>query len=225
MVRPGTTPEASVVDANAPPERRPVIHHGTPMTPRAALLDVLPGRAGCVSFYRPDDVEAVEAVCPRIMFRQRRVQLLAGGPASRRGVGRNPEGLCAVLRLAGAAPEGGSLGRHPGSPRRAEPDQRLAPAGLAVRSNLRRSALAHERPAPTAGAALRELRHGGAGLDRPPEARACRVRRLPPTDGRGVGAVRQLLASDAHDARDRGGLRLPVRGRGRHQPCAERAPL
>ncbi len=48
-----------------------VIYHGTPLTPRAALLDVLPGRAGCVSFFRPDDTEAVEAVCPRVMFRQR----------------------------------------------------------------------------------------------------------------------------------------------------------
>lgn len=50
--------------------RETIIHHGTPMTPRAALLAVLPGRAACVSFARPDDVEAVEAVCPRIMFRQ-----------------------------------------------------------------------------------------------------------------------------------------------------------
>ena len=47
---------------------RPVIFHGTPMTPRAALLDVLAGRAGCVSFYRPDDVSAVEQVCPSIMY-------------------------------------------------------------------------------------------------------------------------------------------------------------
>jgi len=66
-------------------EARPVIYHGTPMTPRAALKAVLPGRAACVSFARPDDVQEVEALCPRIMFRQRRVQLLAGGAAARRG--------------------------------------------------------------------------------------------------------------------------------------------
>ncbi len=29
----------------------PVIYHGTPMTPRAALIDVLSGRGGCVSFF------------------------------------------------------------------------------------------------------------------------------------------------------------------------------
>ena len=47
----------------------PVIYHGTPMTPRAALLSVCKGRAMCVSFFRPDDVEAVEAISPDIMFR------------------------------------------------------------------------------------------------------------------------------------------------------------
>lgn len=46
----------------------PVIYHGTPMTPRAALLDVMDGRAGCVSFYRPDDVDAIEHVCSKIMY-------------------------------------------------------------------------------------------------------------------------------------------------------------
>lgn len=37
------------------------IYHGTPLTPRAALLSVCAGRAMCVSFYRPDDVKEVEA--------------------------------------------------------------------------------------------------------------------------------------------------------------------
>lgn len=46
----------------------PTIFHGTPITPRAALEAVLPGRAACVSFFRPDDVEAVEAVCPFVMY-------------------------------------------------------------------------------------------------------------------------------------------------------------
>ena len=46
----------------------PVIHHGTPMTPRAALLDVCAGRAMCVSFFRPDDVEIVERISPTIML-------------------------------------------------------------------------------------------------------------------------------------------------------------
>lgn len=45
-----------------------LVYHGTPLTPRAALLAALPGRGACVSFYRPDDVEAVEATCSRIMY-------------------------------------------------------------------------------------------------------------------------------------------------------------
>ena len=43
-----------------------LIYHGTPMTPRAALEAVLPGRAACVSFWRPDDAEAVASVSPFI---------------------------------------------------------------------------------------------------------------------------------------------------------------
>jgi hypothetical protein len=46
----------------------PTIYHGTPFTPRAALLDILPGRAAFVSFYRPDDVDAVEQVCAQIGY-------------------------------------------------------------------------------------------------------------------------------------------------------------
>ena len=45
-----------------------LIHHGTPLTPRAALFDVCAGRAMGVSFYRPDDAEVVEAISPAIMF-------------------------------------------------------------------------------------------------------------------------------------------------------------
>lgn len=38
------------------------VYHGTPLTPRAALVAVGAGRAMCVSFYRPDDAEVVEAI-------------------------------------------------------------------------------------------------------------------------------------------------------------------
>lgn len=51
----------------------PTIYHGTPLTPRDALRSVCTGRAMCISFYRPDDVEVVEAISPAIMFRQRRI--------------------------------------------------------------------------------------------------------------------------------------------------------
>jgi hypothetical protein len=46
----------------------PVIYHGTPMTPRDALLTVCAGRAMCVSFFRPDDVTVVEQISPLIMY-------------------------------------------------------------------------------------------------------------------------------------------------------------
>lgn len=207
------------------PERRPVIYHGTPMTPRAALLDVLPGRAGCVSFYRPDDVEAVEAVCPRIMFRQWSLQLLDGGHEARRGVGRQAPRLGAVLSLAGASAEAGPLGSHPRHAGRAEPAQRWPAFGLAVRPVMGCPALAYGRPADAAGRPLRALRHGGAGMDRRPEEGAGGLRPLPAAHGRSVRSVRQPLARHAHDARDRGGQRLPVRGSRCDQPSAERAPL
>lgn len=67
----------------------PVIHHGTPMTPRAALLDVCAGRAMCVSFWRLDDTEAVEAISPAIMFRQRRLFGMAGSASRGRGAASN----------------------------------------------------------------------------------------------------------------------------------------
>lgn len=46
----------------------PVIYHGTPLTPRDALMSVCPGRAMCVSFYTPADITAVEQVSPHIML-------------------------------------------------------------------------------------------------------------------------------------------------------------
>ena len=203
-----------------------IIYHGTPMTPRAALLDVLSGRAGCVSFFRPDDVEAVEAVCPRIMFRQRRVQLLDGSTASWRGMGRQIARLVGVLSLAGASAARrwtvGGHSRHAGS---ALPAQRQPAQRLAVRHEARRSALAYGRPARSLGAPLRPIRHGCTGLDWRPEERACWLRAIPEANGRGRQDVRQSLARNAHDARHQGGVRLPLYQRGRDEPCAEWTPL
>jgi len=203
-----------------------VIYHGTPLTPRAALLDVLSGRAGCVSFFRPDDVEAVEAVCPHIMFRQRGIQLLDGSPASWRGMGRQAARLDAVLSVAGASaarcrPMGGDAG-HAGS---AVPAQRCSAERLAVRHKARRSALAYGRAAGSSGASLRPLRHGCAGMDWRPEAGACRLRPIPAPHGRCRQDVRQPLAQHAHDARHKSGVRLSLHQRGRHVASAERTPL
>lgn len=202
------------------------IYHGTPLTPRAALLDVLSGRAGCVSFFRPDDVEAVEAVCPRIMFRQWGVFILDGSTASWRGVGRHAARLDSVLPLAGASVArrwtlGGDTG-HAGS---AFPAQRQPACGLAVRHKAGRPALAYGRPARSAGASLRAIRHGCAGLDWRPEKGAGWLRAIPAANGRGRQAVRQPMAQHAHDARHQGSLRLSLHQRRRHEPCAERTPL
>lgn len=43
------------------------IYHGTPLTPRAAL-QAMSGRAFCVSFYRPDDIETVAAMPGQLML-------------------------------------------------------------------------------------------------------------------------------------------------------------
>lgn len=45
-----------------------LVYHGTPLTPRNAFNEVMPGRGACISFYRPDNVEAVERSCPFIMY-------------------------------------------------------------------------------------------------------------------------------------------------------------
>lgn len=44
-----------------------IVYHGTPITPRGALAALGP-RSFCVSFFRPDCVDQVEAVAPRIMY-------------------------------------------------------------------------------------------------------------------------------------------------------------
>jgi hypothetical protein len=202
-----------------------VIYHGTPMTPKAALLDVLSGRAGCVSFFRPDDVEAVEAVCPRVMFRQRRIQLLDGSIEARRGMGRQASRLDAVLSLVGAAPAIGALGGHSRYAGRTLPAQRQPAGGMAIRHVLRRSAMAYGWSAGSSRAPVQQVRHGRAGMDRRSEARACGLRPIPAQDGRGVSAVRQSMARHAHDARDQGGVGLRLCQRRRHEPCTERASL
>lgn len=45
-----------------------IIYHGTPMTPNAAFEAVMSGRAACVSFFRPDQIELAIQHCPFIML-------------------------------------------------------------------------------------------------------------------------------------------------------------
>lgn len=196
------------------------IYHGTPMTPRAALESVCAGRAMCVSFYRPDDVEAVEAISPAIMFRQRRVFILAGGAPARRGMGRASR-LDALLRMAGTAPvSSGPVGDHSRYAGSAEPAQRCAPERMAVRTE-GRSAVAHGRPARAPRAAVRVLWARLSRVDGSEGWRAC----LPRPNGRGCGVSRQPLAGAAHDARDGGCVRLSLRQRGLDFSRTERVAL
>lgn len=202
----------------------PTIYHGTPLTPRAALLDVLAGRAACVSFYRPDDVEAVEAVCPQLMFRQRRLFILDAGDALGPGVGRGSR-LDALLSLAGrAAVHARPLGGCTRQSRRSVADQRRAAQRLAVRAE-GSAAVAHGWSAGTAWPASGEVGSRLPRLDRRPEERAGRLPCLPSPDGGSRYLSRQPLAGAAHDARHSGGAGLPVRLGRRDQPRAERASL
>lgn len=45
----------------------PIIYHGTPLTPRAAL-EAMDGRALCVSFYSPTDIAVAERQAPWLML-------------------------------------------------------------------------------------------------------------------------------------------------------------
>lgn len=202
---------------------RPVIYHGTPMTPRAALLDVCAGRAICVSFFRPDDVEAVEAISPAIMFRQRRVLVLEGGATQRAGMGRDTAGLDAIFRVAGAAPVSswsvGSDPRHSGC---AQPAQRCTAERLAVRAK-GRAALSHGRANRAATAPVRQIRPRLLGLDR--QGQASGHARLSRPHGRCRQGAGQPLAPNSHDARDTGGVRLPLRQRRQHKFSTKRVAV
>lgn len=198
------------------------IYHGTPMTPRAALLDVCKGRAICVSFFRPDDVEAVEAISPAIMFRQRGVLVLESGAQARRGMAREM-GLAQLLRVAGASlvpsrTVGGDT-RYAGG---TVPAQRCASAGMAVWSK-GGTPLAHGRPNRAAASALRAIRQGLFGLDW--RGKVNRLPSLSRADARGRSGARQPLACHSHDARDSRCIRLPLSQRGQHIAGAERMAL
>lgn len=190
-----------------------VIYHGTPMTPRAALLDVCADRAMCVSFFRPDDVEAVEAISPAIMFRQRGVFVLAASSTSWERMGGTSR-LDALLRVArGSVVSARSLGGYTRQPRCAFPAQRCAAQRVAVRTAWS-AALAHGWAYRAAVAPVRAIRPRVLGLDRRGGGRDRGLSCLSGAHGGSVSRSRQPLAGSAHDARRGRGLRLPIRQRG-----------
>jgi hypothetical protein len=196
-----------------------VIYHGTPLTPRAALLEVCTGRAMCVSFFRPDDVEAVEAISPDIMFRQWRVFNVEGGATSRRGMGR-ALGLVGLLRMAGAASlSSGAVGgcsRYAGG---AVTAQRRATRSMAIRTQQGCAPVAHGRADRAALAALRQVRPSMSRVDG--RGQALGQAGVSRADARGRTGFGQPLACPAHDARDQGGVRLPFHQRGRDNTGTE----
>jgi hypothetical protein len=205
--------------------KRPIIYHGTPMTPRAARLNVLAGRAACVPFPRRDHVKDVEAVCPRIMFRQRRLYLLARGGEKRRGVGRDRARLDALLSLARTASEKWAMGSDPRSARRTITAQRRFDNGMAFRTVLWGSPLAHGRPAAAPCLSCRAVRYGGARLDGGSETRAGRLRGLSRAHEGGRGAIRRSVAANPHDARRCRRSPISIHERRQHVPSAERSSL
>lgn len=201
------------------------IYHGTPLTPRAALKAVLPMRGACVSFYRPDDVEAVEAVSPTIMFRQWGILRMDGRDARGRRVVRQGR-LDPVLPLAArAAVSAGPVGCCARCAWRAFPAQRRASQRLAVRAFEGLPSLAHGRAIGAPWPLVRAIRSRGSGVDRASENRACGMPSLSGAYGRGVGIARQSLATDSYDARREGRGRLSIPQRRQYVARAKWASL
>jgi hypothetical protein len=197
----------------------PDIFHGTPFTPREAMIEVLTGRAICVSWWRPDDLEVALAIARAIMFRQRRLLRMAGSARSRRRVVR-PGGLDALLSLARAdAFRGEAVRDHSRCARCAVADQRRANPAVAVRTGAWSSPLAHEHADLPPGQAVRAVPAGRTRVDwgvrpshqaHPQGGAARRLRCLSSTHGRGCRLLREQVAGYAHDARGSGGARLPI---------------
>ncbi len=156
----------------------PIIYHGTPLTPRSALEAVMPGRAACISFYRPDDLEALLAICPQLMFRPRSVQLLDVRHARRKGMGRGRARRMApsLLPLAGADYlSSRPLGDHAGQPCRTVAAERWASKRLAIRPSAWRPGLAHGRFDRSLSALMRAIPTCVRRVDWRSEARASRM--------------------------------------------------
>jgi len=201
---------------------QPTVYHGTPMTPRAALQQMA-GRAFCVSFYRPDDVEVVQQISPAIMFRQWRVFFLAISFEKWAGMGRGSR-LAAVLQMAGAATSGRTLGSDTRQPRRTITDQRRIAERLAVWS-MGRTALAHGQSDRSPAATVRQIRSGLLGLDGAGQRFHSWVRSVVSTDGRSCKCLGQSMAKHSHDARRDGCAGVSLSQCGQHKFSTERTSV
>jgi hypothetical protein len=197
---------------------QPIIYHGTPMTPRAALHQMA-GRAFCVSFYRPDDVEVVEAISPAVMFRQWRVFILASRIKSWSGLGRG-SGLATILQMAGASIANRALGSNTRQPWRTFTDQRWIAERLAFWS-MGRTALAHGQSDRSLATALRQIRAGLFGMDGAGQRFHSWLRGMVSTHGRSCKHVGQSMAQHSYDAWRNGCARVSLSQCRQHQPSAE----
>lgn len=199
-----------------------MIYHGTPLTPRDALVSVCTGRAMCVSFFRPDDVGAVEKIAPFCHAGQRRVLRMEGGTSAWRAL-VYPRRLAALLRVVGATPfSSRQVGSHSRCTGSAKPAQRQPASRVAIRSK-GCPALAYGRPDRTASAVVRAIRPGVLGMDR--RRQASRPARVSSKNARGRSGFGQPMAGSAHDARHRGCRPIPLYQRGRDNARAERMAL
>ena len=181
------------------------------MTPRAALLDVCRGRAMCVSYFRPDDAEAVETISPDIMFRQRRFFDVEGRAAEWAGVGRKV-GLVGLFQMARASNLlSGTVGSNTRHARRPKPAQRCAFSRLALWAK-GIAALAYGWANITPFTSVRTLGSGLHSMDR--RWKGFGQAGLPFADGRSGFRSWEQVARNSHDARHQGGLRLPISVRG-----------
>ena len=201
---------------------QPTIYHGTPMTPRAALQQ-MSGRAFCVSFYRPDDVEVVQQISPAIMFRQWRVFVLASRIKSRSGVGRG-SGLAAILQMAGASIAGRALGSNTRQSRRTFTDQRRIAERLAVWS-VGRTTLAHGQLNRSIASSLRQIRASLFGMDRPGQRLNSWLRGMVSAYGRSCKRPGQSMAQHSYDARRNGCAGVSLSQCGQHKFSTERTSI
>ena len=187
----------------------------------------MPGRGGCVSFYRPDDLEALLAICPQMMFRPRRFQFLDGSYARREGMGRSRTRrmVASLLRVAGADHLAtGPVGDHARQPRSPFPVQRWPAQRLAFWTSWL-AGLAYGWINRPAGAAMRAIPSRLPRVDWRPEEGAGGMRSLSCEDGRSFRSDGQSLAPAPYASRHGGRLRLPIFERRQHKPRAEWASL
>jgi len=200
----------------------PVIYHGTPMTPRAALQQMA-GRAFCVSFYRPDDVEVVEAISPAVMFRQWRVFVLAISSAKRTGLGRGSK-LATILQMARTAIANRPLGSDSRQPWSTITNQRWTAKRLAFWS-MGSATLAHGQSNRSFVKALRQIRSRLLGLDRSGQGFNSWLRGMVSTHGRSCQHLGKPMAQHSYDARRNGCARVSISKCGQHQLSAERTSV